>query len=239
MPIFSPLNEDELRSLIMRCEIGTYKCGESIECDNQVVVILSGNAAVKKRVGDKFIIMRMMETGGISGVASLFSDDEESVSFLEAAKKTEVLFINKGEIRSLIKCNGDFAEGYIRVVGKGDKQRLVPISSIARERILLYKEHRKTDSRSEDTLFLNNRGKRLTRVMIFTILKQAAERAGIDKKISPHTLRHSFATHLLEGGANIRQVQELLGHENILTTEIYTHLDNTHLRQTLEEHIKL
>ena len=114
MPIFSPLNEDELRYLIKRCEIGTYKCGESIECDNQVVVILSGNAAVKKRVGEKFIIMRMMETGGISGVASLFSDDEESVSFLEAAKKTEVLFINKSEIRSLIKCNGDFAEGYIR-----------------------------------------------------------------------------------------------------------------------------
>lgn len=132
-----------------------------------------------------------------------------------------------------------FAEGYIRVVGKGDKQRLVPISSIARERIQLYKEQRKTASRSEDTLFLNNRGKRLTRVMIFTILKQAAQRAGIEKNISPHTLRHSFATHLLEGGANIRQVQELLGHESILTTEIYTHLDNTHLRQTLEEHLGL
>lgn len=132
-----------------------------------------------------------------------------------------------------------FGEGYIRVVGKGDKQRLVPISSIARERIQLYKEQRKSTNRNEDTLFLNNRGSRLTRVMIFTLLKQAAQRAGIDKKISPHTLRHSFATHLLEGGANIRQVQELLGHENILTTEIYTHLDSTHLRQTMEEHMKL
>ncbi|MBO7195670.1 MAG: tyrosine-type recombinase/integrase, partial [Alistipes sp.] len=132
-----------------------------------------------------------------------------------------------------------FGEGYIRVIGKGDKQRFVPISGIARERILRYKEHRQGATKSEDTLFLNNRGKRLTRVMIFTIIKQATLRAGIDKKISPHTFRHSFATHLLEGGANIRQVQELLGHENILTTEIYTHLDNSHLRETLEEHMRL
>ena len=132
-----------------------------------------------------------------------------------------------------------FGEGYIRVLGKGSKQRLVPISSIARERVLQYKELRKPQSKSEDTLFLNNRGSRLTRVMIFTIIKQATLRAGIDKKISPHTFRHSFATHLLEGGANIRQVQELLGHENILTTEIYTHLDDSHLRQTMEEHMRL
>ena len=131
-----------------------------------------------------------------------------------------------------------FGEGYIRVIGKGDKQRLVPVSGLARDRIQLYKEQRKAHG-SEDTLFLNNRGSRLTRVMIFTIIKQAAVRAGIDKKISPHTLRHSFASHLLEGGANIRQVQELLGHENILTTEIYTHLDNTHLRQTLEDKMGL
>ena len=131
-----------------------------------------------------------------------------------------------------------FGEGYIRVIGKGDKQRLVPVSGLARDRIQLYKEQRKAHG-SEDTLFLNNRGSRLTRVMIFTIIKQATLRAGIDKKISPHTFRHSFATHLLAGGANIRQVQELLGHENILTTEIYTHLDDSHLRQTMEEHMKL
>lgn len=132
-----------------------------------------------------------------------------------------------------------FGEGYIRVIGKGDKQRLVPISGIARERISLYKEQRKESSNNNDFFFLNNRGSRLTRVMIFTIIKQAAQRAGINKKISPHTFRHSFATHLLAGGANIRQVQELLGHENILTTEIYTHLDNRQLRQTMEEHMKL
>ena len=132
-----------------------------------------------------------------------------------------------------------FGEGYIRVTGKGDKQRLVPISGIARDRIQLYLEVRHTDRRSEDSLFLNNRGSKLTRVMIFTIIKQAAMLAGIDKKISPHTFRHSFATHLLEGGADIRQVQELLGHENILTTEIYTHLDTTHLRQTVQEHLHI
>ena len=132
-----------------------------------------------------------------------------------------------------------FAEGYIRVIGKGNKQRLVPVSSIARSRIQLYMDVRQKEKQKEEVLFLNNRGKKLTRVMIFTIIKQAAQRAGIDKKISPHTFRHSFATHLLEGGANIRQVQELLGHENILTTEIYTHLDDSHLRQTLEEHLGL
>jgi integrase/recombinase XerD len=89
------------------------------------------------------------------------------------------------------------------------------------------------------TLFLNNRGGALTRVMIFTILRDAVQRAGIEKQVSPHTLRHSFATHLLEGGASIRQVQELLGHENIVTTEIYTHLDNEHLRETVEKYLPI
>ena len=132
-----------------------------------------------------------------------------------------------------------FGEGYIRVIGKGDKQRLVPISDLARERISLYLDERKAAKSNEEVLFLNNRGKQLTRVMIFTILRRAALRAGIDKKLSPHTLRHSFATHLLEGGAGIRQVQELLGHESILTTEIYTHLEAEHLRSTVEEHLPL
>lgn len=131
-----------------------------------------------------------------------------------------------------------FGEGYIRIIGKGDKQRLVPISGIACERIQRYKEVR-TKKTTEDTLFLNNRGTKLTRVMIFNIIKQAALLAGIDKSISPHTLRHSFATHLLEGGANIRQVQEMLGHESILTTEVYTHLDTTNLRQTIDTHIHI
>ncbi|MBQ5710821.1 MAG: tyrosine recombinase XerD [Alistipes sp.] len=128
-----------------------------------------------------------------------------------------------------------FGEGYIRVVGKGDKQRIVPVSSAARDKIQLYMEHRRPKHRSEATLFLNNRGMPLTRVMVFNIIKGAANIAGINKQISPHTLRHSYATHLLEGGANIRQVQELLGHESIVTTEIYTHLDNKHLRSVVED----
>ncbi len=132
-----------------------------------------------------------------------------------------------------------FGEGYIRVIGKGDKERLVPIVPLARERINLYLDKRGSKYDNRGTLFLNNRGKALTRVMIFTILKQAASLSGVQKTVSPHTLRHSFATHLLEGGASIRQVQEMLGHENISTTEIYTHLDSKRLRKSVEEHLQL
>jgi integrase/recombinase XerD len=128
-----------------------------------------------------------------------------------------------------------FDDGFIRVTGKGDKQRLVPVSDVARQRIKKYLAVR-SGRGNIDTLFLNNRGKGLTRVMIFTILKNATLAAGINKTVSPHTLRHSFATHLLEGGASIRQVQEMLGHESILTTEIYTHLDRTHIQKTISQH---
>ncbi len=131
-----------------------------------------------------------------------------------------------------------FGEGYIRVIGKGDKQRLVPISPLARERIQMYLDLREVTG-NEETLFLNNRGKALTRVMVFTLLKNAALAAGVQKKVSPHTLRHSFATHLLEGGASIRQVQEMLGHENIVTTEIYTHLDAERLHETVEKYLPI
>ncbi|MBO5686887.1 MAG: tyrosine recombinase XerD [Alistipes sp.] len=170
------------------------------------------------------------------------SIDDSTVKGLRDRAILEVLYscgLRVSELCDLRMSDLFFGEGYIRVTGKGDKQRLIPISGVARERISLYKDQRPKIHSGEDTLFLNNRGKRLTRVMIFTILKQACQRAGITKKISPHTLRHSFATHLLEGGASIRQVQELLGHESILTTEIYTHLDTGHLRQTLEEHLGL
>ncbi len=132
-----------------------------------------------------------------------------------------------------------FYDGYIRVIGKGDKQRLVPISDVAVEYINRYLEQRAqqdVDSKSMDVVFLNNRGKALTRVMVFHIIKELATLAGITKSISPHTFRHSFATHLLEGGASIRQVQEMLGHESILTTEIYTHLDTTRLDETVEQY---
>ena len=157
------------------------------------------------------------------------------------AAMLEVLYscgLRVSELTSLRIRDLFFGEGYIRVTGKGDKQRLVPISSTAQERIHRYLDVRRS-ARAGETLFLNNRGSSLTRVMIFTILREAARRAGIEKKISPHTFRHSFATHLLEGGASIRQVQELLGHESILTTEIYTHLDDSHLRQTVEEHLPI
>ena len=132
-----------------------------------------------------------------------------------------------------------FDDGFIRVIGKGDKQRLVPVSRQAVRLIGCYLEQRagqETDPRSADTLFLNNKGRGLTRVMIFHIIREAAKAAGIAKTISPHTFRHSFATHLLEGGASIRQVQEMLGHESILTTEIYTHLDRENLRDNVESH---
>ena len=140
------------------------------------------------------------------------------------------------ELTSLRLSDLFFGEGYIRVIGKGNKQRLVPIGSVARERVMLYIDDRGAkDAKGQDILFLSNRGKALTRVMIFTIIREAVKLAGIDKTVSPHTFRHSFATHLLEGGASIRQVQEMLGHESVVTTEIYTHLDSSRLRETIEK----
>ncbi len=150
----------------------------------------------------------------------------------------EVLYscgLRVSELTSLRLGDLFFGEGYIRIVGKGDKERIVPVSSAARDKVQLYMERRKPRRDSEDTLFLNTRGQALTRIMVFTIIRKAALMAGIDKRISPHTFRHSYATHLLEGGASIRQVQELLGHENIMTTEIYTHVDRARLRETIED----
>lgn len=129
-------------------------------------------------------------------------------------------------------------EGFVRVVGKGDKERITPIGGAAIKHITIYIEHvrnhlPKIDKASEDILFLNRRGKQLTRVMIFTIIKKLTQQAGINKTVSPHTFRHSFATHLVDGGADLRAVQEMLGHESITTTEIYTHLDSDYLRQSI------
>ncbi len=129
--------------------------------------------------------------------------------------------------------------GFIRVIGKGDKERLVPIGSSAIKYIDIYrKEIRKNipvKTGQEDILFLNRRGSKLSRVMIFLLLKDLVKKARITKNISPHTFRHSFATHLVEGGADLRAVQEMLGHESITTTEIYTHLDREYLRETLHQ----
>ncbi|MFC2090060.1 site-specific tyrosine recombinase XerD [Bacteroidota bacterium] len=131
-------------------------------------------------------------------------------------------------------------EGFIRVIGKGDKERLVPISQKALREIELYMPDRNSlldiDREHMDVLFLNRRGKQLTRVMVFTIVRQLCDKAGLKKKISPHTFRHSFATHLVNGGADLRAVQEMLGHESIVTTEIYTHLDREYLREVIISH---
>ena len=130
--------------------------------------------------------------------------------------------------------------GFVKVIGKGDKQRLVPIGSDAIKFINIYRNSIRNKmlivKGQEDILFLNRRGRGLTRVMIFLILKGLVKKAGITKNVSPHTFRHSFATHLVEGGADLRAVQEMLGHESITTTEIYTHLDRDYLRSTLQQY---
>ncbi|PSL43330.1 integrase/recombinase XerD [Chitinophaga niastensis] len=127
--------------------------------------------------------------------------------------------------------------GFIRVIGKGNKERMVPIGKDAMKQIDLYRRNVRIELPvkygEEDTLFLNRRGGMLSRVMIFLVVKELAKMAGINKNVSPHTFRHSFATHLVEGGADLRAVQEMLGHESITTTEIYTHLDREYLRDTL------
>lgn len=130
--------------------------------------------------------------------------------------------------------------GFLKVTGKGDKERLVPVGEVAKKQVNIYltnyRNHLKIKPGNEDIIFLNRYGRQLTRVMVFTIIKELAKIAGIKKNISPHTFRHSFATHLIEGGADLRAVQEMLGHESITTTEIYTHLDREYLREAIISH---
>ena len=154
----------------------------------------------------------------------------------------EVLYgcgLRVSELTNLQISNLRFKEGFIIVTGKGNKQRLVPVNDQAMKYVAIYKNevrnHQTLQDGEEDMLFLNRRGKRLTRVMIFTIIKNLTEKAGLKKKVSPHTFRHSFASHMVNRGANLRVVQEMLGHESITTTEIYTHLNDTKLRETIEK----
>lgn len=154
----------------------------------------------------------------------------------------EVLYssgLRVSELLGLRLTNCYFDAGFIRVLGKGDKVRLVPIGEDAMRYVRLYVEHIRSrlpvQKGAEDLIFLNLRGGPLSRISVFTIIKKLAAEVGIQKTISPHTLRHSFATHLIEGGADLRAVQQMLGHESITTTEIYTHLDRDYLRQTLRE----
>jgi integrase/recombinase XerD len=153
---------------------------------------------------------------------------------------TETLYscgLRVSELINLKISNLYFRDEYIKVIGKGKKERLVPIGRKAIKEINYYLEkyrkHLQISKGSEDILFLNRRGKKLTRVMIFTIIKDLATRINLKKNISPHTFRHSFATHLIDGGADLRAVQEMLGHESIITTEIYTYLDREYLRDTI------
>jgi integrase/recombinase XerD len=143
------------------------------------------------------------------------------------------------ELVNLKVSNLYFDQGFIKIEGKADKERLVPISRRAIDEITLYvnnyRKHLKITRENENVLFLNRRGKKLSRVMVFTIIKNLANKIKLGKKISPHTFRHSFATHLVNGGADLRAVQEMLGHESILTTEIYTHLDREYLKSTIRQ----
>jgi len=152
----------------------------------------------------------------------------------------EVLYgcgLRVSELISLKISDLFFDEGFIKVTGKGNKQRFVPIGSLTIKFINIYRNeirvHQVIKPSAQDTLFLNRRGNELTRAMIFHIVKELTEKAGIRKNISPHTFRHSFATHLLENGADLRAIQQMLGHESITTTEIYTHLDKSHLSQII------
>lgn len=153
----------------------------------------------------------------------------------------EVLYgsgVRVSELTGLLKSRLYSEEGYMLVEGKGSKQRLVPLSPAALKQIELWLTDRlqwPVQKGQEDFLFLNRRGSRLTRAMIFTMVRSLTEAAGIHKKVSPHTFRHSFATHLLENGANLRAIQQLLGHESITTTEIYTHIDIQFLKKTIED----
>jgi len=144
------------------------------------------------------------------------------------------------ELTNLKISNMYLKEGFIKIVGKGDKERIVPIGRTAMKFIKIYLEdvrvHVPVKKESEDNLFLNRRGRKLTRNMVFIIIKSLAEKIGLNKKISPHTFRHSFATHLIEGGADLRAVQDMLGHESITTTEIYLHMDREYLRETIMQY---
>jgi len=144
------------------------------------------------------------------------------------------------ELVNLRISNLHFDIGFIKIIGKGSKERWVPVGEMAMNQINTYirfvRDQQEVKKGNEDIVFLNRRGSKLSRVMIFNVVKQLAKIAGIQKTISPHTLRHSFATHLVEGGADLRAVQEMLGHESITTTEIYTHLDRRYLRETIEKY---
>ena len=185
--------------------------------------------------------MKLPDTLSIEEIDSLISAIDLSHPQGERNRAIlEVLYscgLRVSELTNLKLSNIRFKEGYVKVLGKGNKERFAPIGSSAIKFLNIYlneiRNHQTIKKGSEDIVFLNRRGNKLTRVMIFTIIKQLSVKIGMKKKISPHTFRHSFATHLIEGGADLRAVQEMLGHESITTTEIYTHLDREYLRESI------
>lgn len=184
---------------------------------------------------------KLPDTLSVEEIESLFSQIDLSTA--EGTRNKAILEtmyscgLRVSELTELRLSNVYGSEGFVRVIGKGNKERLIPIGAEALKFIGIYVEHVrclvKPARQSEDIIFLNRRGGKLSRVMIFYIIKDLAAKAGFTKNIHPHTFRHSFATHLVEGGADLRAVQEMLGHESISTTEIYTHLDREFLRDTL------
>ena len=165
------------------------------------------------------------------------ADGERNLAIIEVLygcglRVTELIELKISEIY--------WKEGFIKVIGKGNKERLIPLGKIASKHLKVYlnevRVHQKLSKEFIDYVFLNKNGKKISRVMIFKIIKRLAEKAGIKKNVSPHTFRHSFATHLVEGGADLRAVQEMLGHQSITTTEIYTHLDKNFLKQSILDH---
>jgi integrase/recombinase XerD len=185
--------------------------------------------------------MTLPDTLNVNEIGKLF--DAIDLSSIEGERNKTMLEFLYGcglrvsELTNLKISDVRFNDGFISVIGKGNKQRLVPAGEGALRQLQIYiqqvRSHIKIQKGQEDFIFLNNRGKKLSRVMVFYIIKNLAEKAGIRKTISPHTFRHSFATHLIEGGADLRAVQEMLGHASITTTEIYTHLDRDYLRSNI------
>tara|TARA_Y100001954_G_scaffold1719_1_gene2464 strand:+ start:1418 stop:2311 length:894 start_codon:yes stop_codon:yes gene_type:complete len=185
--------------------------------------------------------MKLPDTLSISEIDSIISAIDLSHPQGERNRAIlEVLYscgLRVSELTNLKLSNIRFKEGYVKVVGKGNKERFTPIGKSAIKYLNIYlneiRNHQNIKKGSENIVFLNRRGSKLTRVMIFTIIKELAKKIGLKKRISPHTFRHSFATHLIEGGADLRAIQEMLGHESITTTEIYTHLDREFLRDAI------
>ena len=185
--------------------------------------------------------MKLPDTLSISEIDSLISAIDLSHPQGERNRAIlEVLYscgLRVSELTNLKLSNIRFKEGYVKVVGKGNKERFTPIGNSAIKYLNIYlneiRNHQNIKKGNENIVFLNRRGSKLSRVMIFTIIKELSKKIGLKKKISPHTFRHSFATHLIEGGADLRAIQEMLGHESITTTEIYTHLDREFLRDAI------